>query len=203
MLDYRGSLCVPRTTAGPMVWIEPKQSVVYEGEGAEFTCLANSTLLPSMYVWLQNGQVPNTTRWNPEGSVLRYSNLTASPSHSLIQCEVYYDFDGVIQAADILGEAVLFVKSLPRIVPAPSSIVAREGTNITLACMVEGEYLMMYWEKNGDDVDLDELGRIEITGFGLFIDNISRNDAGTYVCTVAWSGGFMASSPTNLTVYCE
>jgi hypothetical protein len=180
-----------------VVWIEPNYSVLYEGENAEFTCFTNATV-PISYNWSVNGNTEGFGEWHVDSPILKYENLKPVDNYTLIHCEVLAESNGSIIA--LTGESVVVFKSAPYIVPVEQNFSVHERSNFTLPCLVEGDYLLKYWTRNGVVVS-DDSGTVVNTELGLVLTNVSRIDAGVYTCTVAWIGGFVSSPPMKLIVY--
>lgn len=189
---------ISRTEApDQVVWIEPNYSVLYEGENAEFTCFTNATV-PISYNWSVNGNTEGFGEWHVDSPILKYENLKPVDNYTLIHCEVLAESNGSIIA--LTGESVVVFKSAPYIVPVEQNFSVHERSNFTLPCLVEGDYLLKYWTRNGVVVS-DDSGTVVNTELGLVLTNVSRIDAGVYTCTVAWIGGFVSSPPMKLIVY--
>ena len=71
-----------------------------------------------------------------------------------------------------------------------------EGSSLDLTCSGNGSQPVMYkWTMNGQTV---------VSSDGqLSIKNVSRSDAGSYVCTATNNYGSMESSPRKVIVRCE
>jgi hypothetical protein len=66
----------------------------------------------------------------------------------------------------------------------PKEVKARVGDKVVLRCLVE-EDGKVYWEKEGvNDLDKKKVGE---TGYSLTFKSVTEEDAGTYLCVMAYN----------------
>ena len=81
------------------------------------------------------------------------------------------------------------------VISGKQQLTAKEGTNLFLSCSTKGYPEVTYkWKYNGQFLQ---------NGSTLVIQNLKRQDSGSYICIAVNDLKTMESSPTVLNVTCE
>ena len=81
------------------------------------------------------------------------------------------------------------------VISGKQQLTAKEGTNLFLSCSTKGYPEVTYkWKYNGQFLQ---------NGSTLVIQNLKRQDSGSYICTAINEFKTMESSPTVLNVTCK
>ncbi|GIV53225.1 MAG: hypothetical protein KatS3mg038_3746 [Candidatus Kapaibacterium sp.] len=163
----------------PVITAEPQDVSVCEGQRAQLSVSASGGGL--RYQWYVGGSaLPGATQMTVEEVV------TAAMNGVRVRCRVSNDC-GQVESR----EAVLTVKTAPRIVEEPQGGEVSRGGVYRLRVVAEGEGLRYQWKKDGQVIP-------GATGSEYAIANFSSSDAGQYVVEVSNECGSVTSSQVDV-----
>ena len=165
--------------------------------GPHYAIEGSSYTLPSCHV---TGYPAPIVSWRkssgplPQGRV-KYNNSALQILHvRKDDSDLYY-----CAATNLLGrvekKTFLVVVSPPRfVVKPPAKVVAWVGDSLKLNCSATGDpQPVITWKKQGGPLPV---GRSQQINGDLVIRDISRNDAGNYICIATNAGVFKAETGT-------
>ncbi|XP_076332516.1 neogenin-like isoform X3 [Tachypleus tridentatus] len=169
---------------------EPRDVTVFPGQTAYFPCTIQGVPPPDI-IWLKDEQplILDFTRMVVLPSGALEIDLVQISDSGTYKCNVSNIDKFRISSGGILTLSLNYGKAntitSPQFIAIPKSVVATEGSNITLDCGANGNPRpQLTWLKNGATIDLALLdSRFHTIGVGsLQIENIDEEDAGTYMC---------------------
>jgi hypothetical protein len=172
--------------APPRIVTSPNDLTVDEGEPASFEVVAEGTGLA--YQWRRDGvAIPGATLAT---YALAETSLSDDGAHFDVLVRNDARPEGVVSAA-----ATLTVRALaPRIVAAPTDVLADEGAEARFSVVADGSALSYAWLRDGAPID-------GATGPDLVLANVSAADDGArFSVRVSNAAGSVTSSTATLSV---
>ncbi|KYO26125.1 hypothetical protein Y1Q_0003873 [Alligator mississippiensis] len=170
------------TCERPRITSEPRDADVTPGNTVYFTCKAEGNPKPKI-IWIHNNQsldMEDDRRLNLlDDGTLMIQN-TRESDQGVYQC----------MAKNVAGEAkthsaflrYFSIPTKPSFIIQPQNTEVLVGTSTTLECMAIGhpQPRISWSRENGDS--LDESRYIVTSGGGLFIQNVTLQDHGQFIC---------------------
>lgn len=158
-----------------------QDTIICENKPLVLSVVANGSGLS--YQWRKNG----VNLQNKNLSILSFTNITKSDAG---------DYDCVV--TNSCGESIspktsIQVVKLPTITKQPQSASVNVGGQVTLNVEADGDDLKYEWTKNGTTIPNQ-------TTNTLTLSNVTKTDAGDYICIVSNNCAEVISSKATLTI---
>jgi len=162
-----------QSISAPSLLQRPVETTVNEGQTAMLKCTAH-------------GNPPPQVTWSKLNSSLSVGRHVVESSGALIVKDVRPGDDGVYscRAKNLLGSVNTTVKLIvqfgPQLFLSSNRLMAEEKQNVTIACTATGQpQPSITWSKSVGSLPKD---RIDVKKGALTIYEVTRKDAGIYIC---------------------